>query len=162
MQRKSQAALEFLTTYAWAFIVILIVVAAISYFGILRPQKILPDRCNFNVGFDCQSYTAGLAGNFNLRLRNGLGQTITVTGISLSTEAATGLSGCTIATPTLPYTNWASGNITDLTWSACNFAGSGFARGDKAKIFVRMDYFDTKAGSVYAHIAEGEIFTTIT
>ena len=45
--KKSQAALEFLTTYAWAFLVILVMVGALAYFGILRSIKILPIRCNF-------------------------------------------------------------------------------------------------------------------
>ena len=45
--KKSQAALEFLTTYGWAFLIILIMIGALSYFGILSPSKLLPNRCNF-------------------------------------------------------------------------------------------------------------------
>ncbi|MBI2659218.1 hypothetical protein HYX05_03935 [Candidatus Woesearchaeota archaeon] len=47
MHSKSQAALEFLTTYGWAFLVILIMIGTLAYFGILNPSKILPNRCNF-------------------------------------------------------------------------------------------------------------------
>ena len=45
--RKSQAALEFLTTYAWAFLIIIIMIGALAYFGVLSPSKLLPDRRNF-------------------------------------------------------------------------------------------------------------------
>ena len=34
MHKKSQAALEFLTTYAWAFLVIIIMIGALAYFGV--------------------------------------------------------------------------------------------------------------------------------
>ena len=53
MFRKSQAALEFLTTYAWAFLVILIMIGALAYFGMLSPSKLLPDRCNFGSEVSC-------------------------------------------------------------------------------------------------------------
>src|SRR3989338_6713281 len=50
---KSQAALEFLTTYSWAFLVIIIMVGALAYFGVLSPSKLLPDRCNFGSEISC-------------------------------------------------------------------------------------------------------------
>jgi len=51
---KSQVALEFLATYGWAFLVILIMIAALSYFCILSPSKLPPDRCNFGSEFDAE------------------------------------------------------------------------------------------------------------
>ena len=157
--KKSQSALEFLTTYAWAFIVIAIVIGAIAYFGVLRPSKILPDRCNFNVGFDCQAYKIGSDGTFNLRLKNGLGQVITVTGFTLSSESTTAFS-CT--TPPANPTNWATGDIKDLAWSGCNAAAVGFVAGEKGKVLVKIDFYDARAGTAYARAAEGEVFATIT
>ena len=43
--KKSQAALEFLTTYGWAFLVILIMIGALAYFGVLNPEKYPTDIC---------------------------------------------------------------------------------------------------------------------
>ncbi len=37
--KKSQAALEFLITYGWAFLVILLMIGTLSYFGILSPSQ---------------------------------------------------------------------------------------------------------------------------
>ncbi|MEK6868878.1 MAG: hypothetical protein AABX74_01500, partial [Nanoarchaeota archaeon] len=53
MHNKAQAALEFLTTYAWAFLVIIIMIGALAYFGVLSPSKLLPDRCNFGPEVGC-------------------------------------------------------------------------------------------------------------
>jgi hypothetical protein len=45
MPRKAQAAMEFLMTYGWAILVVLVVLGALTYFGILSPQTLLPSRC---------------------------------------------------------------------------------------------------------------------
>ena len=164
MHKKSQSALEFLTTYAWAFIIIIIMIATIAYFGILKPTKILPDRCNFPPGFDCQAYAmaygTGAAGTFNIRLKNSLGQVITVTAINVSTE--NNPSVCAITSPALPSSSWAAGTITDFVFGTCNYAGAGFAKGDKAKLLVGISYYDAKAGATYAKVADGEVFATLT
>ena len=43
MKRKSQVALEFLMTYGWAILVILIMIGALAYFGVLSPCKFIPE-----------------------------------------------------------------------------------------------------------------------
>jgi len=47
MNRKGQAAMEFLMTYGWAIIIVLAAIGALAYFGVLSPQKLLPDRTVF-------------------------------------------------------------------------------------------------------------------
>ncbi len=51
--KKGQAALEFLTTYGWAFLVILVMIGALSYFGVLNPDNYVPDACNFGSVMSC-------------------------------------------------------------------------------------------------------------
>jgi len=155
---KAQAALEFLTTYAWAFIVIGIVVAAVIYFGVTNPSRILPDRCNFNAGFGCEAYTIGSAGGVRTLLRNNLGEPVTVTGIAISTE--NGAYTCT-ASPANP-TNWAAGTTQDLAWTGCDAAAAGFSSGDKGKLFLRLSYYETRDGAAFGKIADGEMYTAVT
>jgi hypothetical protein len=54
--KKSQSALEFLTTYGWAFLVILIMIGALAYFGILNPSRYLPDRATATSGFNVREF----------------------------------------------------------------------------------------------------------
>ncbi|MBD3312972.1 hypothetical protein GF345_00860 [Candidatus Woesearchaeota archaeon] len=54
--------MEFLLTYGWAIVVVLIVISALAYFGVLNPQRLLPDKCNFQVGIQCRDYHATRAG----------------------------------------------------------------------------------------------------
>ena len=64
---RAQAALEFLTTYGWAFLVILIMIGTLAYFGILNPSKVLPNRCTFGAEFQCLDFQIyHLASYFNL------------------------------------------------------------------------------------------------
>lgn len=51
--KKSQAVMEFLMTYGWAVLVILVAIGALTYFGVLSPERILPQ---YNQNFHtCES-----------------------------------------------------------------------------------------------------------
>ena len=56
MAKRGQAALEFLTTYGWAFLIILVMIGAFAYFDILNPQRLFPGKCQFQVGMTCDQY----------------------------------------------------------------------------------------------------------
>ncbi len=160
MNSKSQAAIEFLTTYGWAFLMMLVVIAAVTYFGVLRPQKLLPDRCSFNLAFECIGYkiTGGSSGALNLRLQNNGGHTITVNGINLSTQSAFSF---TCSGPPANPVNWQAGESKDLQWTGCNADSAGLVSGDKGKILIRLNYYDINAGVSYSQIADGEIYSTV-
>jgi hypothetical protein len=71
--RKGQAALEFLTTYGWAILVILVMIGAIAYFGIINPDKFLPTRCIVSPEFNCQDFQALSSGPVSIQLRPSIG-----------------------------------------------------------------------------------------
>jgi hypothetical protein len=53
--RKAQAALEYLFTYGWAFMVILVMIGAFAYLGFTNPIKYVPDKCFVSDGMYCRS-----------------------------------------------------------------------------------------------------------
>jgi len=145
--KRAQAALEFLTTYGWAFLVILIMIGALAYFGILSPSKILPNRCNFGAEFQCLDHQISATGNsFKLRLKNNVGDPIDVSSITLSSEGVTAYA-CTTP-PTMP-TGWKAGEIKELSWTVCNSAAAGLIAGEKGKVLVAIDYNTVVSGSGY-------------
>ncbi len=157
---KGQIALEFLTTYGWAFLVIIIMISALAYFGILDPSKLLPDRCNFGTEIGCADHLLDASGdNFRLRLKNNVGEIITVSGISLSSQTATSFT-CSSFDSGNP-SNWKSGNIEDLSWSGCTWSSAGFEPGSKAKIEVKITYNKVKSGASYPHDVHGEVLATV-
>lgn len=157
--KKSQAALEFLTTYGWAFLVILIMIGTLAYFGILKPSRILPNRCTVSPEFQCIDHQISATANtFKMRLKNNVGEPITIQSISLDSETATKFA-CTTA-PANP-TAWKSGEIIDFTWSGCNSAASGFIGGEKGKVLFKITYYSVTSGSAYAKEVNGEVFSTV-
>ena len=159
---KSQAALEFLTTYGWAFLVIIIMISTLAYFGILNPSKILPDRCNIGSQFECKDYQISASSNtFKIRLKNNVGEPITVQSITLNSESATSYNCPTLTAPSSLPTAWKSGEVIDFAWSGCNSENAGIVVGQKGKVFINIKYFSVSSGSNYAHEANGEVFSTI-
>jgi len=79
--KKGQAAMEFLMTYGWALLVVLIAIAALAFFGLLNPARFLPEKCEIAPGLTCMDFTAssnGTAPNSDIiiLLNNGIGQTM--------------------------------------------------------------------------------------
>src|SRR3989338_6386745 len=91
INRKAQAAMEFLMTYGWAILVVLVVIGALAYFGVLNPETLLPERCELQQGLYCKDHqikagidAAGTAGRINLNLQNGMGTGILILGVVAS------------------------------------------------------------------------------
>ncbi|MBI3036446.1 hypothetical protein HYY73_01640 [Candidatus Woesearchaeota archaeon] len=96
--RKGQAAMEFLMTYGWAILVVLVVIGALSYFGVLSPSTLLPEKCTFPVSISCTDHeVSGIS--ITLILQNGAGRDMLITRVSAASEAlGAGNLGCACGT----------------------------------------------------------------
>ena len=83
---KAQAAMEFLMTYGWAILVVLIVIAALAYFGVLKPGGLLPEKCTFPVSVSCVDHSV-TDGYIALTLQNGAGRELRLRGVTATGEA---------------------------------------------------------------------------
>lgn len=86
---KGQGAMEYLMTYGWALLVIVVVGAALFALGVLNPSTYTQKRCQ---GFDYFTYqdhvaTGGAAGAFALDLVNG-NRDITISSVNVTTATA--------------------------------------------------------------------------
>ena len=88
ISNKAQAAMEFLMTYGWAILVVLAAIAALAYFGVLSPEKFLPEKCILQPVIACVSHKVEPT-KVTLVISNGLGRTITVTSISVGVCSST-------------------------------------------------------------------------
>src|SRR3989338_16898 len=86
MRRKGQAAMEFLMTYGWAILVVLVAIGALAFFGVLNPARFLPSSCTITPGIGCDDFvvlnTAG-GDSVQLFLRNGLGADLTAVTVAM-------------------------------------------------------------------------------
>lgn len=51
--RLAQASLEYIFTYGWVFLVILVVITAISYIGVFTPGRFAPESCQLTDKLQC-------------------------------------------------------------------------------------------------------------
>ena len=144
-------------------------IGTLAYFGILTPGKVLPGRCNFGVEFQCLDYKIDTTGNtFKLRLKNGVGEVVSITDINLSSEGTTKYAcaypGWDIAANNPPGwpTSWNTSQVIDVSWTACNSEVAGFSVGDKGKVLVTISYYKASGGASYGKQVKGEIYTTVT
>ncbi|MFH1649018.1 MAG: hypothetical protein ABIA93_00530 [Candidatus Woesearchaeota archaeon] len=92
MQRKAQAAMEFLMTYGWAIMVVLAAIGALAYFGVLSPDRFLPEKCVINGGFSCTEYLITSTGP-GFKLQNNLGVDAAIVRIDIEHKSGTN-AGC--------------------------------------------------------------------
>ncbi|MFT4303136.1 MAG: hypothetical protein ACMXYG_01105 [Candidatus Woesearchaeota archaeon] len=74
VNKKGQAAMEFLMTYGWALLIVLIAIAALAFFGLLSPSTFLPTRADIGPEFQVTGVSAGLRG-VTFMVTNGIGST---------------------------------------------------------------------------------------
>jgi|SRR3989344_556018 len=90
MLRKGQAAMEFLMTYGWAILVVLIAIGALAYFGVLNPSRFLPESCTIMPGISCDEFKViANGGGATLVLRNGMGSQLTGVNLTLDDDGTT-------------------------------------------------------------------------
>jgi hypothetical protein len=83
MTKRGQAATEFLMTYGWAILVVVVAIASLAYFGVLSPDQFLPEKCFLPPGIACIDHKV-TADSVQLYLQNTLGYDITITSINLT------------------------------------------------------------------------------
>lgn len=84
---RGQSALEFLMTYGWAILIMLVVLSVLFYIGVINPRNAAGNSLVFQPGFTAYDYAINSTGGLYLDLGNGQGDTIVITGIACSTES---------------------------------------------------------------------------
>ena len=159
--RKSQTALEFLVTYGWAFLIIIIMIGTLAYFGILNPSNLLPDKCEFGIGVQCLNFQIykSTEDRFRLRLKNSLGQTINVQSLTIAKEDGSAYPAGCVLSPALPLTGWKTSEVQDFTWTGPGCVFDDQIAGKKGKVSISMSYTSATSGSSYQNEIKGKVFS---
>ncbi len=175
--KKAQGALEFLMTYGWAFLVILIMIGALAYFGVLSPTKFLPERCTFGSQFLCKDYlisTSGSTADVTVKLQNNIGQPIYVLAANATNATSQeGFGGCIMSVLDNAGNPIGLTNEGDVTASAVSDGGyftvkasdcsslGGLVEGSKYKVVVDVGYYAATSSSAFSHTVNGELFSNV-
>ena len=149
--KRAQAAMEFLMTYGWAILVVLIVVGALAYFGVLNPQNLIPEKCVFPTQLSCSDWriVSGAAGTIQMILTNGGGKDMTLWNVNATSIAIIPTMGCGVTNFPIK-----SGETKTLLISACNIDATKAST--KTKYAIEMNYSYTD--STFYHEMNGELF----
>ena len=153
MQQRGQAAMEFLMTYGWAILVVLIAIGALAYFGVLNPGRFLPRSCILMPGLDCSEFKVDndFGGQVQLVIRNGLGESIDFSSLNVDTNLD-GTGDCTALDPAAISDGALSPQL-DIAGCTIGNVGDRF-RGNIIGIY-------TLSGSTLTHSMTGTLVTEI-
>ena len=160
MKKRGQAAIEFLMTYGWAILVVLVVIGALAYFGILNPQQFLPQKCQFSTGFYCQDNIIKSTGGGTIRVNNGLGNDIRVYHLNFTSN--NGVVTC-IYDNTAGYILTAGAeynfNFNTTLNTKCDATTMAQFKGSRIRGDLNAIYADLQSG--FNHTIEGELLTDV-
>lgn len=88
-RKKAQAAIEFMTTYGWALMAILVAIGALSYFDFLNADRYKSVGCNTGTQIQCLEAELRSNGNFRVNLRNNYPVDIRINKVYLRKEGTT-------------------------------------------------------------------------
>jgi len=149
--KRGQAAMEFLMTYGWAILVVLVVIAALAYFGVLSPSNLLPEKCTFPVSLSCSDFSVSTTG-ITLVFQNGAGRDMKILSLNASSDAFTGIAAnsTSASTNTLRNGNKASYFLTSPTYT---FTDTGR---DKNRYTINVTYSWLDSPTL-THVITGEL-----
>ena len=152
-KQLGQAAMEFLMTYGWAILIVLITIGALAYFGILNPNKFFPESCTLMPGLDCTEFAVdSSASQVQFFMRNGLGKSIDFSSLNIDINIDN-VGDCTAVDPASISDGALSSqiNIDD-----CSITGND---GDSFRVNIIGTY--TLGGGSLSHTMLGSLVTKI-
>ncbi len=178
---RGQAALEFLSTYGAAFLIMLIALGALSYTGLFNVASLRSDECTMAPGIECSDFTItrvaatpqlpplnyhvgqtpALSEHVVLSLLNTYGVNLTMVNITMTVQQAPGVvSSCSYATASgFASPQWERG-VQATVWCPLppTLRGANYRANQRLDAVVRFN-FTQQAGS-YQYLINGDVSAT--
>ncbi len=132
--RKAQSAMEYLMTYGWAILIVIIVAAALYALGVFTPATTTTEARFQTLGAST-AHILETGGTFRIKLPNQVGKTISVGSVAVAPTA--GGTGCTTNSSGF---NIAPGQIVETT---VNCTTLGLSSGAPYSLKVTVSYVPT-------------------
>jgi len=138
--KKAQAGLDFLMTYGWALLLIVLIVGALFALGIFDVGSFLGSRSSGFAQVGIVGWKVADAGTFTTMFENHAGNDISITSIS----ATKGSETINYTTPISLANGQSTGTITIGTFSTPGASGSSYT------VAIDLIYTDTATGFEYS------------
>lgn len=149
--RKAQAAMEFLMTYGWAILVVLVAIGALAYFGVLNPSRFLPNSCTLIPGISCDEFKVdpdgGAGADITIVARNGMGDDLTAVTLTLVGDG----TACA-STNSNTVASWGDGASQTFTFACTTEPTGNRFKSDVTIAYTKGTLTHTYSGSIIAQI----------
>ena len=81
MRFRLQSAIEYLSTYSWALLILAVVLGVMAMLGLFNPSSHPTIGCLLQAGFSCESYRLSQVGLLNINIQQTTSSPINVTGV---------------------------------------------------------------------------------
>lgn len=154
-KKRGQAALEFLMTYGWAILAAIVVIGALTFFGVFSPGRYAPKAFTLTAPLGGEEFSINTT-TVSLVIRNGGGGDIIIRNISL-TNTPSGVS-CTDLVPTGGGTTVEDGT-TETFYINCSKDGGELSSGDSFRADIVVTY--QRSGGLLNQTSTGMIRGTV-
>ncbi len=149
---KAQAAMEFMMTYGWAILAVLLTITALAYFGVLAPLRFTSNTCTIMPGITCVDSKIEES-QITLTVKNGIGYDLK--DFSIKSNACSGASSTQIAV------------LSQATLHQVTITGCNFVPGSKIKDEIEITYTEkslshTRSGNLVGFVSSATTITTST
>ncbi len=156
MQKKGQAAMEFLMTYGWAILAAIIAIGVLAYFGVFSPGRLVAGAATANAPFGISAHnvlsTGTNDGTVNIDMIQNSGDTLQNVVVTVTGTGALSAVTCTSAAVAQWFTGTEQSLALDCTdGTAADLMGSG----DTFSGNIAISY--NKAGSTLALQTTGSV-----
>jgi len=93
--RKAQSAMEYLMTYGWAILIIVVVLAAIAEMGLFNPSTYAQSICDLPANLFCKSFSLTTSGVLTVTIENTMQDPINITAVGCGNQSLANMQSIT-------------------------------------------------------------------
>jgi len=159
MNAKAQSAIEYLTTYGWAILIMAVVLGALYSLGLFSPGTFAGQECLLPAGLSCTNFYLAPNGLLTLNLLQVTQSPINVTAIGCTSNQTT----TNMQTPYNPPSNQIYMPIgSNYTFTLYCYSGNSIYTGKPGSLYngyLIINYTSTTTG--FPHIVTGQIIVKV-
>lgn len=140
---RLQSALEYITVYGWAILIIAVVLSTFLYLGVFSPGAFISSQCTMPADFSCLTAVLSQNGQLLFNIQQSTLYSINLTAIGCNTQQS--YAAMTVLTPNVPLNIGGNHTFTNLQCYNGTTAYSGSV-GSLFTGYLIINYTDVQTG----------------